>query len=377
MPRALESMQQCFWGMYPSTARTPSFQPPTIITRTPADETLFPNDSNCRRFSQLSSAFAQRTADRWNGSKEMDYLNSLISKWMPVGAERVAVDSHPRLSGIMDTINSTLAHGPEVRLPPEFYDKKGREAIDKIAVEEWFSGYKESAEYRSVGIGGLVGDLVSRMTGSVERNGNDGLLEVGGKDDELGKGRNNEEGIQFAISGCHDTTLAAILSSFGAFDGEEWPPYTSHLALELFRKTEAPRTDIVRGRTSFDDGVRVKTANDQNQSFWRSLFDRAKNQNLQNVPGPEGMARKTMDELTAEQKSKLDGYYVRIRFNDRPMTIPGCKLAGNHLEGDESFCTLEAFKRIADKFTPKNWKQACVTNLDQPAFPAVVEKAGY
>lgn len=376
MPRALESMQQCFWGMYPSTARTPSFQPPTIITRTPADETLFPNDSNCRRFSQLSRAFAQRTADRWNESKDMDYLNSLISKWMPVG-ERVAVDSHPRLSGIMDTINSTLAHGPEVRLPSEFYDKKGREAIDKIAVEEWFSGYKESAEYRSVGIGGLVGDLVSRMTGSVERNGNDGLLEVGGKDGELGKGRNNEEGIQFAISGCHDTTLAAILSSFGAFDGEEWPPYTSHLALELFRKTEAPRADIARGRTSFDDEVRVKTAQDQNQSFWRSLFRRAKNQSLQNVPAPEGMARKTVGELTAEQKSKLDGYYVRIRFNDRPMTIPGCKLAGNHLEGDETFCTLEAFKRIADKFTPKNWKQACISNLDQPAFPAPVEKAGY
>ena len=64
MPRALESMQQTFCGMYPLTARTASFPPPTVITRTPADETLFPNDSNCRRFSQLSRAFAQRTADR-------------------------------------------------------------------------------------------------------------------------------------------------------------------------------------------------------------------------------------------------------------------------------------------------------------------------
>jgi len=64
MPRALESMQQTFWGMYPLTARTASCPPLTIITRTPADETLFPNDSNCRRFSQLSKAFAQRTADR-------------------------------------------------------------------------------------------------------------------------------------------------------------------------------------------------------------------------------------------------------------------------------------------------------------------------
>lgn len=64
MPRALESVQQSFGGMYPSSARTASFPPPTIVTRTPADETLYPNDNNCRRFSQLSKAFAQRAADR-------------------------------------------------------------------------------------------------------------------------------------------------------------------------------------------------------------------------------------------------------------------------------------------------------------------------
>jgi acid phosphatase len=136
IPRAIESLQETFWGMYPLQTRSVSFPPPTIIIRPPADETLFPNDSNCRRFAQLSRAFAQRTADRWNKSTEMDYLNSLISKWMPENSKRVAVDSHPRLSGIMDTINSTLAHGPETRLPKEFYDQRGRDIIDKISVEE-------------------------------------------------------------------------------------------------------------------------------------------------------------------------------------------------------------------------------------------------
>ena len=106
IPRALESLQQTFWGMYPSKSRAATFPPVTIITRAPADETLFPNDSNCRRFAQLSRAFAQRTADRWNDTNDMEYLNKLISKWMPETSRRVAVDSHPRLSGIMDTINS-------------------------------------------------------------------------------------------------------------------------------------------------------------------------------------------------------------------------------------------------------------------------------
>ena len=61
------SVQQSFWGMYPLKTRAVSFKPPTIFTRAPTEETLFPNDSNCRRFNQLSRAFAQRTADRCKG----------------------------------------------------------------------------------------------------------------------------------------------------------------------------------------------------------------------------------------------------------------------------------------------------------------------
>ena len=74
-----------------------------------------------------------------NNTKDMQYLSSLISKWMPEqddGTQNVAVDSHPRLSGIMDTVNSTLAHGPKTRLPSKFYDSKGRDIIEKIGVEE-------------------------------------------------------------------------------------------------------------------------------------------------------------------------------------------------------------------------------------------------
>ncbi|KAI4123867.1 MAG: hypothetical protein LQ347_005979 [Umbilicaria vellea] len=376
IPRALESVQQSFWGMYPPTARTESFPPPTIVTRTPADETLFPNDSNCRRFNQLSRAFAQRTADRWNETEDMDYLNRLISKWMPPSSKRVAVDSHPRLSGIMDTLNATLAHGPETRLPSEFYDKRGRDIIDKIAVEEWYSGYQESNEYRTVGIGGLIGDLVERMTGSVEKNGLDGLSEIGGDNDQLGKSGGGERNVKFAMSGCHDTTLAAVLASLGAFEREKWPAFTSHIALELFKKTStngaSPAIDQDIGKDKD-----AKPTDSQKQSLWSRVFGANKEKNATFFQSPRGIARKATAELSAKEKGQLDGYYVRMRYNDRPVVVPGCKQQGNHLEGDESFCTLAAFKAIADKFTPKNWKQACNSNLDEPTLPAVKEDAGF
>ena len=75
LARALESVQQSFSGMYPLSARTASFPSPTIITRTHIDETLFPNDGNCARFSQLSRAFAQRTADRCERSESRHRLS--------------------------------------------------------------------------------------------------------------------------------------------------------------------------------------------------------------------------------------------------------------------------------------------------------------
>jgi acid phosphatase len=54
----------------------------------------------------------------------------------------------------------------------------------------------------------------------------------------------------------------------------------------------------------------------------------------------EGMARKAVVELTDEQRQGLKDYYVRIRYNDRVMQVPGCKSEGKHLDGDTSFCTL-------------------------------------
>ncbi|KAF1364573.1 phosphoglycerate mutase-like protein [Lizonia empirigonia] len=334
IPRALESVQQAFWGFYPPSARTADFPPPTIITRTPADETLFPNDASCRRFGQLSRAFAQRTAERWNDTEDMQYLSKLISKWMPDEA-KVAVDSRPRLSGIMDTINATDAHGPETKLPKEFYDPKARAIIDKISVEEWFKGYTESSEYRMLGIGALLGDVTSRMTGSVEKNGRDGLLEVGGSDNKPERGRGGETNIKLALSGCHDTTLAAALTSLGAFDNEKWPPFTSHIAFELFktRTTPPPATPTLS----------------------------------QNAPPKPQTC----------QRDALQGYYVRVRYNDKVMQIPACGAAGKHFPGDASLCTLETFKGVVDRMTPSDWKKACRSRLDTSAFPERVEAAGF
>ncbi|KAF4997626.1 hypothetical protein FDECE_12019 [Fusarium decemcellulare] len=359
VPRALESLQQAFYGLYPPSTRAAGLHPPTILTRSPADETLFPNDGNCRRFAALARAFAQRAADHWNDTEEMAYLTKRLGRWMPEEKPHVAVDSRPRLSGIMDTINATKAHGPATRLPKDFYDPEVKRIIEKIGVEEWYAGYKESQEYRTLGIGGLLGDVVARMIGSAEHSSADGEYELAANTKAPSMTLPH---VRFGLSGCHDTTLAATLASLGAFDTEAWPPFTSHIAIELFRHVDQGATPPPTPPTS---------------SGFLSFFGWGSKGTSAAGSPPPGIGRKKTPDLTDEEKARLQGYYVRLRYNDRPVTIPGCKPAGKHLDGDESFCTLEAFKAIVDKFTPTNWKQQCRANIKEPAFPPHPEPAGY
>lgn len=296
IPRALESLQQAFQGLYPIQTRAPQLPLPTIHQRFFDHETLFPNETACRRFGSLARQFAQRAADTWNGSPEVKYLNDKLGKWMPDDSPTVAVDSKPRLVGIVDSINSTAAHGPQTRLPKEFYDPKVKQYAEKIVVDEWFTGYKESREYRSLGIGSLMGDVVQRMVRAVDPN-----------------PKATAKPFKMGLSGCHDTTLAAIVASLGAYNTEAWPPFTSHVAVELFREAGKP------------------VAEPTSSSWLPAALG----------GGSSGtIGRKHTPELSEKEKSKLKGYYVRVRYNDEPIAVPGCKSAGKHLEGDETFCTL-------------------------------------
>lgn len=344
--RALESTQQAFTGLYPPASRSPDLQPPSIVTRSMQDETLFPNEGACKRFAQLSAAFAERTAQVWNDSPEIAYVNKKIGKWMPKDSPVVKVDSHPRLSGMMDTINATLAHGPHTKLPAEFYDKQVVANIDRICTEEWFAGYQESNEYRKLGIGGAVGDLTQRMVEHVS-----------------GKTGSETADFKVSLSGCHDTTLAAALTAFGVFDAmsDKWPNYTSHIAFELFKRKDSAAAPAA---TTTSAGAMWPS---KEKTWWSSLFSSS-------VTATTSSARTPISDLSTSERSKLDGYFVRLRYNDRPLTLPYCQQPGKHLEGEEGFCTLAAFKEAADSFTPKNWKAECGMNLGEPGVRAVTER---
>jgi acid phosphatase len=340
VPRALESVQQSFTGLYPLASRSPGLAPPSVIQRLYPDDTLLPNQGTCKRLKQLSTAFAERAAKVWNDSPEMTHLNKRLGKWMPEESPKMAVDSSPRLSGVMDTINATRAHGPATKLPDEFYDPQVLKDINRIVTEEWFIGYQESKEYRRLGIGALIGDLTQRMVENVR-----GLpVENAAKPFKLG------------MAGCHDTTIAAALTALGAFrvDRDPWPNFTSSIAFELFQ-------------TRDNDGSAVKPGETPG-SWSNSLFSKTRSS-----ASSAASTRDPLPSLSTSERKQLDDHYVRVRYNDTPMTLPFCARPGNHLPGDTSFCTLVAFKQIADQMTPLDWRAECANNLKESAFPSKVE----
>ncbi|KKK21653.1 histidine acid phosphatase [Aspergillus rambellii] len=361
IPRALESLQQAFWGMYPPSARTQDFPPPVIVARSVSEETLFPNEGNCRRFRQLARLFADRAAKKWNNSEKMDYINSVYSKWMPENSPRVGVDSHPRLSGINDTVNATAAHGPATKLPAEFYNDKARKYMEEIAVDEWFAGYNESNEYRKLGIGALMGDIVDRMVSTAVDGG------WRSENSPSGSSRENGKAIKFAMSGCHDTTLAAILNSVGASDGK-WPPFTSSVAIELFSRAE-PSLDRANVGVVLEEFSTPAIKKGGLFSFLSGSGSSASSASSTPSLSPSTTARAPLSTLGESAQQALQKHYVRIRYNDVPVRIPGCAASPRkHLHGDETFCTLDAFKEIVDKFTPKNWRDECMLNLGEGLY---------
>lgn len=282
--RAQVSLHHVIHGMFPPQARSASFGTPKIVMRSPQDETLLPNEDYCERFIQICKDYTKRTGERWDSSADMEYLNSKLRRYMP-NQSQIAVKSTPSMHNLHDIITSTEAAGrPEIRLPEAFYDSKVRHIVERIAYEEEYAPFHESNEMRTVGIGGLLGDVVERMVQRVQGLDTDASVP------------------KLFLAGGHDSTLAGIMASMGAVDAKatgKWPPYASVVAIELFK--EPSTTD---------------TGN--------------------NVP----IGRMKLNNLTSGQRDTLDGHYIRIRYNEKSLVVPGCGEPGRNWRGDGSFCTL-------------------------------------
>jgi len=114
-------------------------------------------------------------------------------------------------------------------------------------------------------------------------------------------------------------------------------PFKAWLSANSFLKKLTLTSSIqAEAKRKIEEVSPAETANSKVR--FKGMFSRARESH--GDTNTVGIARKGTEELSKPEKSRLDGYFVRVRYNDRVMTIPGCKPFGKHLDGDESFCTL-------------------------------------
>ncbi|WBW70794.1 acid phosphatase [Schizosaccharomyces osmophilus] len=303
MTRALESLEHVFAGLYPDEKRQGVV--PTIYTRNWSHENLLPNENNCPRLVQLYEEFAERAAKIYDPLLA-GRASEMMSQFMNGQSVRV-VSSHPRLSGLLDTINAAI--GNRLELHPNLVDEQWLRDSAQAVSEEWFGGYKVSNLMRQLGAGSLLNDLFMRMENQVKAD------KSGAPSDRL------------ALYGAHDVTLAAILASLDAFD-YQWPPFTSHLELELFKDTS-------------DEASPKAIAGKPESPLKPSKQDTpSKDNGISNYPSDE-----------------LSDWYVRITYNSNHVVMGACR--GQGYRGNETICPLSIFKDAVRALKPEDYHSMC------------------
>ena len=59
------------------------------------------------------------------------------------------------------------------------------------------------------------------------------------------------------------------------------------------------------------------------------------------------------------KQKESDQHFVRVKYNENTLELPGCQAKGDHKQGDKSLCTFEAFKKIVKDQVPTDWEKEC------------------
>lgn len=270
MPRTIESLHQVVEGLWGKERRLDGIRVPFAV-RGWLEEDLYPNTS-CRRLRALDAASIAKAAEMNDpGLAELDPILSHIVG----GPLRVKAD--PKANGVLDTAYCCRAHG--IKLPSELDDPNVLRKLESVVVHEWFDGYA-NPEFRKLAMGRLLGALRQTLDAKMRRPAT--------------------EPTKLAVYACHDTSVAGILNALDCFD-HRWPPFTSHVCIELFK---SPAT---------------------------GFFSKPP-------------------------------HFVRLRYNGRTMRLPACAPQGKHLAGsDGGVCTFEAFEEAVRKVevSQEEWKGMC------------------
>ncbi|WFD42613.1 acid phosphatase [Malassezia psittaci] len=263
VPRTMQSLDEVITGLYPPTDRVDTLTP-VVYVRNAGQEDMTPGSRPCPRLDAMLAKFADQAASLYNPA--LAQFDKHIAPHNNGQGPRV--DGRPRLSGLIDTARSAIAHGVPAPIP--FLDEEIMDQMETAVIHEWFAGYQakdpiERTQYRRLAMGELLSSLYGRFDQSIQ---------------------NPQQPIRLSILCGHDSTLVGILQCLDCFNGK-WPDFGAAIGWELFE-----------------------------------------------------------DKKKESKDRSSDHHYVRCRYGDEVLHIPGCAAEDRHYPGHPELCTLTAFREV-------------------------------
>ncbi|KAI8870885.1 phosphoglycerate mutase-like protein [Ramicandelaber brevisporus] len=315
---AIKSRNQAHRGMFP------------ISIRPESSETLY-SDWGCRRWTNLYKHYMGRVSNpAIKRDPEFKEVMERLSKAPNGIGDEIATllrenikTGTLKLYELMDAMVAAAANGYKI---PEGVSVDDVKKAAYFAFKEIHmpSDFGNGDSYR-LQSGRALGEMAALMAQKIAEPTVDTTVTANGSNASV-------KAAKMAIYSGHDITVAALKSGLGA-EVEQWPDFASMMAIELIKDT----TEVSRINSTPVLAASTAAAKPRPQTF------------------PKDVPSK--------------GYYVRVRENDKIMTLPTCTAAGQHherlrKETGETMCTLDAFLETIENIVPGDSYRAQCDRVD-------------
>jgi acid phosphatase len=307
VPRAALSLQALLYGLYPISKRAgmtgSGLSMFTIHAMREKYETMYAT-SQCARWVALEKRARLQMRHLFSEESHQLKTHPSLKTLFDDGNRPVKTDgssssggssSHekqPSLHSILDDFSCRKAHG----LPlPDGFDETLFKRLDQVVAREWFGSYLDQKELCRLSLGRFMGQFTQLMLDRIQ----------------------NRQGPALAVYSGHDSTLAPLLAAWKLFDNT-WPPFGSHLAIEIASDSRYP----------------IRT-------FVPSSF-------------------------SPSTSPPFPNWFVRVLHQNRPTRLPDCQEAIYAMRpfleppfNDGTFCPLDRFLEICHTFIPTHFEHEC------------------
>lgn len=178
-------------------------------------------------------------------------------------------------------------------------------------------------------MGRLLSDLSRKMSSKAEKG--------------------EQDPMKILVHSTHDTALAGLCSTLDVFDERYVTPKQSSFLIHRLFAAGPP--SLPQSHLSCSRRVLQKI-------FLNAVFSKPSCHHSDSLRPP----RSTVCCLIVPYHRMLivnTTPVVRMRYQNRNLTLPLCSEEGNHLPGSPEFCTLEAFQARVKELTPVDWEKEC------------------